>query len=52
MTLRFTFLGYEYASISLDIEHADIPVAGSLIETGVDLMSDWWIKKMMKRGRR
>jgi hypothetical protein len=47
MTLRFTFLGYEYASITLDIEQADPVEPVKAAERVVKGISKLWIKGML-----
>jgi hypothetical protein len=50
VVLRFTFLGYEYASIALDIERSEPQPIGTLVESVVDGVSGWWVGRMLKRG--
>jgi hypothetical protein len=53
MDITLTILGYEIAKIKINTEAplAGLPEVG-VIETVVDGVSDWWVRRMLKRSSR
>jgi hypothetical protein len=52
MTLRFEILGFELGRIQLDIERDQPPVAETVVDKSVGIVSDWWLDRLFKRGRK
>ncbi|QJD52528.1 hypothetical protein PBI_AN9_66 [Mycobacterium phage AN9] len=50
MNISVKILGFEIASVELEFgDDEPTPVADTVVETVVDRMSDWWVKRMLKR---